>query len=57
VAWRVVRRLGPDNVKLLAGGVAFYSLLSVFPGLVAVVSVYGLFVSPATLRGPLHVFA
>jgi membrane protein len=57
VAWRVARRLGPDNVKLVAGGVAFYSLLSVFPGLAAVVSVYGLFASPATLRGPLHVFA
>jgi membrane protein len=41
----------------VAGGVAFYSLLSVFPGLTAVVSVYGLFASPATLRGPLHVFA
>jgi membrane protein len=57
VAWRVARRLGPDNVKLAAGGVAFYSLLSVLPGLTAVVSVYGLFASPATLRGPLHVFA
>lgn len=57
VAWRVGKRLGPDNVKLVAGGVAFYSLLSVFPGLTAVVSVYGLFASPATLRGPLHVFA
>ena len=41
----------------MAGGVAFYSLLSVFPGLTAAVSVYGLFASPATLRGPLHVFA
>lgn len=57
VAWRVAKRSGPDNVKLVAGGVAFYSLLSVFPGLTAVVSVYGLFASPATLRGPLHVFA
>lgn len=53
----MARRLGPDHVQLLAGGVAFYSLLSVFPGLTAVVSLYGLFASPATLRGPLHVFS
>lgn len=31
-----------DNLSLVAAGVAFYGLLAVFPGLAAVVSVYGL---------------
>ena len=31
-----------DNLSLVAAGVAFYALLAVFPGLAAVVSLYGL---------------
>ena len=40
-----MRRLGSDNVSLVAGGLAMYLLLSVFPGLAALVSLYGLFAS------------
>jgi membrane protein len=47
VGWRALKRLGSDNVTLVAGGLAMYALLSVFPGLTAAVSVYGLFASPA----------
>jgi membrane protein len=47
ITWRVVRRLGSDNVTLVAGGVAMYILLSVFPGLTALVSLYGLFATPS----------
>ncbi len=35
-----------DRVLTTAGGVAFFALLAVFPGLVAVVSIYGLFSDP-----------
>lgn len=44
---RVGKRIGSDNVTLVSGGVAMYLLLSVFPGLAAFVSVYGLIASPA----------
>lgn len=57
VTWRVVKRLGSDNVTLVAGGVAMYALLSVFPGLTAAVSVYGLFASPDDVLKHMQVFA
>ena len=47
IVWRVTQRIGSDNVTLVAGGLAMYSLLSVFPGLTAAVSIYGLFATPA----------
>ena len=36
-----------DNVSLLAGGVAFFALLAIVPLLVAALSIWGLFASPA----------
>ena len=46
IIWRVMKRLGNDNVTLVAGGIAMYALLSVFPGLAAAVSIYRLFATP-----------
>jgi membrane protein len=46
ITWRVAERLGSDNISLVAGGLALYSLLAVFPGFTALVSIYGLFASP-----------
>ncbi len=39
-----------DNLALLAGGVAFYAFLSIFPALTAVVAIYGLFSDPAEVE-------
>ena len=39
-----------DDAPLLAAGVAFYALLSLVPGLVALVSVYGLVADPADIE-------
>lgn len=36
-------RVGNDNVGFLAGGVAFYALLAIFPAMAALVSLFGLF--------------
>ena len=36
-----------DDVTLMAAGVAFYSLLAMVPGLVALISVYGLVATPS----------
>ncbi len=54
--WRVVKRLGSDNVTLVSGGLAMYALLSVFPALAAAVSIYGLFASPAEVAQHMKVF-
>jgi membrane protein len=39
-----------DNVSLLAGGVAFFGLLAIVPGLAALLSIYGLVADPQEIR-------
>jgi membrane protein len=53
----VVERLQSHNALLLAGGIAMYALLSVFPGLAAAVSLYGLFSTPTDVIQHMKVFA
>ncbi|MCW2580662.1 MAG: ribonuclease [Blastococcus sp.] len=38
-----------DNMPIIAGGVAFFGFLSVFPALIAMISLYGLVASPETV--------
>jgi membrane protein len=57
ITWRVLKRLGTDNVTLVAGGLAMYTLLSVFPGLTAALSIYGLFASPETVIEQMKTFS
>jgi membrane protein len=49
IATRIFARLGAQNIGLLAAGIAFYGLLSVFPGITAVVALGGLVMDPAVL--------
>lgn len=49
VLLRVKDQLDRDNVSLASAGVAFYALLALFPGLAALVSVYGLLADPAQI--------
>ncbi|CCD91549.1 Ribonuclease BN (fragment) [Bradyrhizobium sp. ORS 375] len=46
---RFFQRLGDHNSSTLAAAVAFYSFLSIFPALAAVVSLYGLVASPSDI--------
>jgi membrane protein len=53
--WRDILLRVKDGVKrnqvpLLSAGVAFYALLSLFPAIIAIVSVYGLVANPDTVR-------
>lgn len=45
---RVWAAMSEDNVLLVAAGVGFYLLLALFPALTAFVTLYGLFLDPAT---------
>jgi membrane protein len=45
-----------DRVFSVAAGVAFYALLSIVPGLSALISIYGLFTSPAEIATQLGPF-
>jgi membrane protein len=50
---RTFREVKSDNVPLLAAGVAFYALLSLFPAVVAIVSIYGLAADPGQVADQL----
>jgi membrane protein len=51
--WQVVRRAfkesSADNVPILAGGVAFFAFLAIFPAIIAAISLYGIFADPETV--------
>ena len=49
--WREAKT---DNVSLLAAGVAFYAFMAIFPALIAIVSIYGLFADPSTIASQLE---
>src|SRR5215212_4696349 len=51
IAKRTAKEVKADQVPLLSAGVAFYALLSLFPAIIAGVSIYGLVADPATVRG------
>ncbi len=38
-----------DNMPIIAGGVAFFGFLSIFPAMIALISIYGLVASPETV--------
>jgi membrane protein len=50
VVGRVKSEAKEDNIPLLSAGVAFFSLLALVPGLVAMISMYGLVADPATVQ-------
>ncbi|MBN9319476.1 MAG: YihY/virulence factor BrkB family protein [Caulobacterales bacterium] len=43
VLWRTWLEIGQDRCSAVAGGITFYGLLAIFPGIAAFVSLYGLF--------------
>ena len=47
VLWRLKSQIAEDRLSIVAAGVAFYGLLSVFPALTALVALYGLVFDPA----------
>jgi membrane protein len=49
ILWRVVGSISADRILSTSGGVAFFALLAVFPGIAAIVSLYGLFADASTI--------
>ena len=54
---RVYHGISEDRILLVAAGVTFYLLLSIFPGIAALFSIYGLFANPADIAGHLDALA
>src|ERR1700749_1379634 len=49
ILWRVYENINNHRVMAGAAGVAFYVLLALFPGIAALVSLYGLFADPTVI--------
>ncbi|KRB55207.1 ribonuclease [Rhizobium sp. Root708] len=54
VLWRVMHEVAADRVTLIAAGVTFYLLLALFPGLAALVAIYGLVADPVAMADHLR---
>jgi len=54
---RTKEEFGNDNIAMIAAGITFYTLLAIFPGIAAVVGIYGLFADPTRLQSHLQVLA
>ncbi|HET7879828.1 MAG TPA: YihY/virulence factor BrkB family protein [Acetobacteraceae bacterium] len=50
VAWRSWQEISDNNIFLVSGGVTYAILLALFPGLAALVSLYGLLLDPAQIE-------
>ena len=49
IFWRVFWSISEDRILSTAGGVAFFALLAILPGIAAIVSLYGLFADASTI--------
>jgi membrane protein len=54
IAKRTMKEAKQDQVPLLAAGVAFYTLLALFPAMIAGISIYGLVANPQTVRDQIN---
>src|SRR5689334_5843912 len=57
IVWRVYENINNHRIMAVAAGVTFYVLLALFPGIAALVSLYGLFADPATISQHLNDFS
>ena len=53
ILWRTYKEMQSDRLLSIAGGVAFFVLLAIFPAITALVSAYGLFFNTSTITGNL----
>jgi membrane protein len=51
---RVLAGIKRHNLSLVAAGVAYYSLLAIFPAMIAVVAIYGLVATPEEIKKQLE---
>jgi membrane protein len=53
ILWRTYREMNSDRLLSIAGGVAFFILLAIFPAITALVSAYGLFFNTSAITNNL----
>lgn len=59
--WQILKRtkraIADDHLDIVSAGIAFYAMLAIFPGITALVSLYGLFADPSDVRSHLQSIA
>ena len=53
VLLRVLRGISEDRIMLIGAGVTYYAILALFPGIGAIVAIYGLFADPSSIAAHL----
>lgn len=53
ILWRAFKQMNANRLLAIAGGVAFFVLLALFPAITAFISVYGLLFNPANVANSL----
>ncbi len=53
ILWRTYGQIQEDRLLAISAGVVFFALLAIFPAITALVSLYGLFASSATVQANL----
>lgn len=56
IIFRIKGNLVDNHISIVAAGIAFYALLAIFPGLVAIASIYGLVGDPADIQWQFSAF-
>lgn len=56
IVFRVKGNLADNHIPIIAAGIAFYALLAIFPGLVAIASIYGLVGDPTDIQWQFSAF-
>ncbi|MEX0827756.1 MAG: YhjD/YihY/BrkB family envelope integrity protein, partial [Haliea sp.] len=54
---RVKDEISKDNIPIIAAGIAFYAMLALFPGIAALVGLYGLIAEPADVTRHINVMS
>lgn len=57
ILWRTMKEFNQDNILAVAAGVTFYTLLAIFPGIAALISLYGLFADAGTVSSHLSLLS
>jgi membrane protein len=57
ILWRVLWSISANRILSTSGGVAFFALLAIFPGIAAIVSLYGLFADATSIGDHLTLLA
>jgi membrane protein len=57
ILWRVFWAISDNRILTTSGGVAFFAVLAVFPGIAAIVSLYGLVADSSTMGSHLSILA